>query len=107
MIIHVNETYLLLNYLIAIATSIILAIVLKMPILPEKPRRFSWTNSAVFPTPIIAIGLLAICFSIKFIWIYDGMVLAIIIGIVSAFFVKYLFYYVFPIPPKVMEEVNE
>lgn len=100
MIIHVNETYLLVSYLIAIITSIILAIVLKMPILPEKPIRFSWTNSAIFPTPIIAIGLLAICFSINFIWIYNGIVLAIIMGIVSALFVKYLFYYVFPNPPE-------
>lgn len=108
MIIHVSETYLLLSYLIAIATSIIIAIILKMPILPEKPRRFSWTNTAVFPTPIIAIGLLAICFSINFVWVYNGMVLAIIMGIVSAFFVKYLFYYIFPNPPEVMEEeVNE
>ena len=106
MIIHVNETY-LLNYLITIATSIIIAIVLKMPILPEKPKRFSWTNSAVFPAPIIAIGLLAICFSMNFLWIYDGMVLAIIISIISVLFVKYLFYYIFPIPPEGVEEVNE
>ncbi|MCL2116078.1 MAG: energy-converting hydrogenase A subunit A EhaA [Methanobrevibacter sp.] len=106
MIVHLNETY-LLNYLIAIATSIIIAIGLKMPILPEKPRRFSWTNSAIFPTPIIAIGLLAICFSINFLWIYNGMVLAIIMGLVSALFVKYLFYHVFPNPPEVKEEVNE
>ncbi|MDR2966401.1 MAG: energy-converting hydrogenase A subunit A EhaA [Methanobacteriaceae archaeon] len=107
MIVHVGETYLLLSYLIAITTSIIIAIGLKMPILPEKPRRFSWTNSAVFPTPIIALGLLAICFSINFIWIYNGIVLAIITGVVSALFVKYLFYYVFPNPPETMEEVNE
>ena len=107
MIVHVHEAYLLLNYLIAIATSVLIAIGLKMPILPEKPRRFSWTNCALFPTPIIAIGLLAICFSINFIWIYDGMVLAVIMGILSAFFVKYLFFHVFPKPPELMEEVDE
>jgi len=106
MIIHVSETF-LLNYLIAIITSIIIAIGLKMPFLPEKPRRFSWTNSAMFPTPIFAIGLSAICFSLNIIWIYDGMVLAILMGIFSAFFVKYLFYYVFPKPPELKEESNE
>ena len=106
MIIILSETF-LLNYLIAIVTSIIIAIGIKMPVLPEKPRRFSWTNSALFPTPIIAIGLLAICFSIKFLWIYDGMVLAMIIGIISPLFIKYLFNYVFPNPPVLLEEENE
>ncbi|MCL2156764.1 MAG: energy-converting hydrogenase A subunit A EhaA [Methanobrevibacter sp.] len=106
MIIILSETF-LLNYLIAIVTSIIIAIGIKMPVLPEKPRRFSWTNSALFPTPIIAIGLLAICFSIKFLWIYDGMVLAMIIGIISPLVVKYLFNYVFPNPPVLLEEENE
>lgn len=99
MIMEANGIQLLLNYLVAIIVSIIVALALKLPILPEKPRRFSWINSALFPTPIIAIGILAIIFSVNFYWIYNGLVLAVIVGILSALFVKYLFFYVFPKPP--------
>ncbi|MGN1363486.1 MAG: energy-converting hydrogenase A subunit A EhaA [Methanobrevibacter sp.] len=99
MIFLISETTLLLNYLITIIVSIIMALILRLPFLPEKPRRFSWTNSAIFPTPIIAMGVLAFCFSINFYWLYDGKVLALIVGILSAIFVKYLFKYVFPNAP--------
>ncbi|MGL6299112.1 MAG: energy-converting hydrogenase A subunit A EhaA, partial [Methanobacteriaceae archaeon] len=96
MIIHVNEIYLLLNYIVAIVVSISLAIILKVPILPEKPRRFSNTASAIFPTPIIAIGLLAVFFSLGFYWLYNGLILAIIMGVFSAIFVKFGFKHIFP-----------
>ena len=99
MIFLISETTLLLNYLITIIVSIIMALILRLPFLPEKPRRFSWTNSAIFPTPIIAMGVLAFCFSINFYWLYEGKVLALIVGILSAIFVKYLFKYVFPNSP--------
>lgn len=99
MIIEANGIQLLLNYLVTIVVSIVIALALKIPLIPEKPRRFSWTNSALFPTPIIAIGILAIIFSVNFYWIYNGLILAVIIGILSALFVKYLFFYVFPKPP--------
>lgn len=101
MVIEANGIHFLINYLITIIVSIVVALALKLPLLPERPKRFSWTNSAVYPTPIIALGLLAIIFSLKIYWIYDGLVLAIIIGILSALFVKYLFYYIFPNPPSV------
>jgi energy-converting hydrogenase A subunit A len=99
MIIHVNEFYVLLNYLIAIVVSILIAIMLRLPIFPEKPRRFSWTKSVLFPTPIISIGFLAIFYSTGFYWIYNGIILATLIGILSPLFVKYLFDYIFPKPP--------
>ena len=95
MIIHV-ELYLLINYLISAVISIAIALCIGLPLLPEKPRRFSWTRSAIFPTPIISMGLLAIFYSTGFYWIYNGMVLSIIIGVLSSFFMKYLFEYVFP-----------
>lgn len=103
MIIEANGIPFLLNYLITIIVSIVVALVLGLPLLPDKPKRFSWVNSAIYPTPIIALGLLAILFALKIVWIYNGLVLAIIIGILSALFVKYLFYYVFPNPPGVNE----
>jgi len=98
MIIHVNVTYLLLSYLIAIVTSILSALVLGLPLLPKKPIRFSYEKSAIFPTPIFAVGFLAICFSVNFFWIYNGMVLAIFWGIVSGLFMKFIFDFVFPQP---------
>ncbi len=93
-----NGLALLINYLVAIIVCIVVALALKLPLVPEKPIRNSWTNSAVFPTPIFAIGVLAIFFSFNFYWIYNGLILAVIVGILSAFFVKYLFYWVFPNP---------
>lgn len=93
-----------MNYLIAIIISIIIALGLRLPLLPPKPKRFSFDVCALFPTPIIAIGILAILFALNFYWIWDGIALAIIIAIFSAIFVKYLFNYVFPKPPETQEE---
>ncbi len=101
MIIEANSIPFLIDYLVTIFVSIVVALALRLPLLPNKPKRFSWVNSAIYPTPIIALGLLAILFVFKIYWIYNGLILAIIIGIFSAFFVKYLFYYIFPNPPGV------
>jgi energy-converting hydrogenase A subunit A len=98
MIIHVNETYLIVNFLIAAIVSIIVALGLRLPLLPNRPIRFSFDKSAIFPTPIFAMGFLAICFSVNFYWIYNGMVLAIFWAFVSALFVKFGFDFVFPKP---------
>lgn len=90
---------LIIDYLITIFTSIIVALVLRLPFLPEKPRRFSFNVSALYPTPIIAIGILSFFFILNYSFAYDGKLLALIIGICSALFVKYLFFYIFPKPP--------
>ena len=93
-----NGFQLLMNYIVAIIVAIVLSLILKLPILPEKPIRFSWTKSALFPTPIFAVVILAIFYSLKIFWIYNGLIIAIIVGIFSAIFVKYLFDYIFPNP---------
>lgn len=93
-----NGFQLFVNYMVAIIVAIGLALALRLPLLPEKPIRFSWTRSALFPTPIFALGILAIFYSLNAFWIYDGLVIAIIVGVFSAVFVKYLFYYIFPNP---------
>lgn len=98
MIIHLSETYIILNYLIAAIVSIVIALGLRLPLLPKKQIRFSFDKSAVFPTPIFAIGFLAICFSVNFFWVYDGIILAVFWGVVSAYFVRFAFDYVFPKP---------
>ena len=69
-----------------------------LPLLPSKPYRYSFDVSAIYPTPIIAMGILSLFFVLNYTFIYNGLVLAIIIGVLSALFVKYLFDFVFPKP---------
>ena len=84
--------------IIAIIVSIIMALILRLPLLPSKPYRYSFDVSALYPTPIIAIGIFSIFLVLNYTFIYNGLVLAAIIGILSALFVKYLFDFVFPKP---------
>lgn len=88
----------LLAYIVAILVSIIMALILRLPLLPSKPYRYSFDVSALYPTPIIAIGIFSIFLVLNYTFIYNGLVLAAIIGILSALFVKYLFDFVFPKP---------
>lgn len=88
----------LLAYIVAIIVSIIVALILRIPLLPSKPYRYSFDVSAIYPTPIIAIGILSIFLVLNYTFMYNGLVLAVIIGVLSALFVKYLFDFVFPKP---------
>lgn len=103
MFIQGNEMYLFSGYLITIIVSVIIAKGLGLSWLPDKPIRYSFNMSAIFPTPIIAIGLLAIFYRLGYIWIYHGIVLAVLIGVISAVFTKYFFFYLFPKPPETQE----
>ena len=99
----------LLAYIVAIICSIIVALVLKIPLLPSKPYRYSFDVSAIYPTPIIAIGILSLFLVLNYTFMYNGLVLAVIIGVLSALFVKYLFDFVFPKPrdDNMGEDINE
>lgn len=66
--------------------------------MPSKPYRYSFDVSAIYPTPIIAMGIFSIFLVLNYTFMYNGLVLAIVIGILSALFVKYLFDFVFPKP---------
>ncbi len=88
----------LLAYIITIIVSIIVALILKVPLLPSKPYRYSFDVSALYPTPIIAIGIFSIFLVLNYTFMYNGIVLAVVIGLLSALFVKYLFYFIFPKP---------
>ena len=88
----------LVAYIVAIVCSIIVALVLRLPLLPSKPYRYSFDVSALYPTPIIAIGILSIFLVLNYTFMYNGLLLAAIIGVLSALFVKYLFDFVFPKP---------
>ena len=99
----------LLAYIVAIVCSIIVALVLRLPLLPSKPYRYSFDVSALYPTPIIAIGILSIFLVLNYTFMYNGLVLAVVIGVLSALFVKYLFDFVFPKPldENAGEDINE
>ena len=88
----------LLAYIVTIVCSIVFALILRLPLLPSKPYRYSFDVSALYPTPIIAIGLLSIFLVLNYTFMYNGLVLAIVLGVLSALFVKYLFDFVFPKP---------
>ena len=88
----------LLAYVVAIICSIIVALLLRLPLLPSKPYRYSFDVSAIYPTPIIAIGILSIFLVLNYTFMYNGLILAAIIGVLSALFVKFLFDFVFPQP---------
>lgn len=94
----INVFDMLLAYIVAIIVSIIVALILRIPLLPSKPYRYSFDVSAIYPTPIIAIGILSIFLVLNYTFMYNGLVLAVIIGVLSALFVKYLFDFVFPKP---------
>ena len=88
----------LLAYIVAIVCSIAVALLLRLPLLPSKPYRYSLDVSAIYPTPIIAIGILSIFLVLNYTFMFNGLVLAVVIGVLSALFVKYLFDFVFPKP---------
>ena len=88
----------LLAYVVTIIASIVVALILKIPLLPGKPYRYSFDVSAIYPTPIIAIGIFSIFLVLNYTFMYNGLVLAVVIGVLSALFVKYLFDFIFPKP---------
>ena len=88
----------IIAYIAAIICSIVVALILRLPLLPSKPYRYSFDVSALYPTPIIAIGVLSIFLVLNYTFMYNGLVLAIAVGVLSALFVKYLFDFVFPKP---------
>ena len=96
--ISISSFDILLAYIVAIAVAVVVALALKIPLLPSKPYRYSYDVSAIYPTPIIAIGVLSIFLVLNYTFMYNGLLLAAIIGILSALFVKYLFDFVFPKP---------
>ncbi|MBM4241517.1 MAG: hypothetical protein FJ150_07660 [Euryarchaeota archaeon] len=83
------------EYIIAIVSATVLGLILRLPILPDKPMRNSWMISIIFPTVILAVGFFAIFNYFK---VYNNIYTAIIIGIFSAVFSKFFLERVFPKP---------
>ncbi len=91
MIIHVDIVT-VTSYILAVISAIIVGFILKLPLLPEKPIRDSWTISIIFPTTIIALGLSAMVFELG----WNGMIVGTVIGILSSFISKYLLEKILP-----------
>lgn len=107
--ISISAMDILLAYIVTIICAIGVALVLRIPLLPSKPYRYSFDVSAIYPTPIIAVGILSLFLVLNYTFMYNGLVLAIVIGVLSALFVKYLFDFVFPKPlnEDAGEDMNE
>ena len=107
--ISISSMDIVLAYIVTIICAIGVALVLKIPLLPSKPYRYSFDVSAVYPTPIIAVGILSLFLVLNYTFMYNGLVLAVVIGVISALFVKYLFDFVFPKPlgENAGEDINE
>lgn len=95
MIIHV--TY-LSGYITGIISSIIISVILGLPLAPERPARHSWTPSAIFPAPIIAMGLVAICIKLGVTGMYGGVDLGVVSGFLAALMTAYFLEDIFPRP---------
>ncbi len=91
MIIHVDVVT-ILSYTGALVSAIIVGFILRLPLLPERPIRDSWTISIIFPTAVIALGLSAMVFELG----WSGIIVGIIIGVISALISKYLLETILP-----------
>ena len=98
MIIHANVLLTISSYILAVASAMIVGLVLRLPIIPEKPMRYSWTVSIIFPTSVLAVGFTAVIFKLG----YNGLLVAVIVGVFTAIFAKYFLERVLPRPQ--MEE---
>ncbi len=97
MIIHAN----VFSYIIAIAAALLLSLALRLPLLPEKPMRSSWTISAVFPTAVLSLGFYAMVYKLGF----QGYIVALTTGIITALFAKFVLEKLVPKPEG--EELHE
>lgn len=93
MILHVDLVT-MLSYLLAVISAIIVGFILKLPLLPERPIRYSFTTSIIFPTTVIALGLSAMVFELG----WGGIIVGIIVGVISALISKYLLESLLPRP---------
>ncbi len=94
MIIHANVLITISSYILAVVSAIIMGLVLRLRFLPEKPMRHSWTVSIIFPTTVLALGFTAIVFKLG----YEGLLVAVVVGVVTAIFAKYFLERILPKP---------
>jgi energy-converting hydrogenase A subunit A len=98
MFIHGFIPITIISYILAVVAAMVVGLVLRIPILPERPMRYSWTISIVFPTSILALGFTAMLFKLG----YTGIPVAVIVGILTAVLAKFFLEKLLPRPQ--MEE---
>jgi energy-converting hydrogenase A subunit A len=94
MFIHAFAPITILSYILAVIAAMVVGLVLRIPILPERPMRYSWTISIIFPTSVLALGFTAMLFKLG----YTGIPITIIVGIITAVFAKYFLERLLPRP---------
>lgn len=98
MIIHVDVVT-ILSYTLAVLSAIIVGFIVRLPLLPERPIRHSFTISIVFPTTVIALGLSAMIFELG----WGGIIVGIVTGVLSALISRYLLESILPKPTEPVE----
>ncbi|WP_423792900.1 energy-converting NiFe hydrogenase A subunit EhaA [Methanocaldococcus indicus] len=73
----------MINYIISVVISVVLALIFRMPILPKD--KFSFKTTVVFPTPILALGFYVILKHLFF----DNIYISVISGILGFLFSFY------------------
>ncbi len=77
----------------------IVGLLLKLPLLPEKPMRQSWTISVIFPTAVLALGFTAMVSKLGYFTFSNlDYLIAIIIGVITAIFSKFILERILPRP---------
>jgi energy-converting hydrogenase A subunit A len=95
-------------YIIAAGSALILGLLFKQPLLPEEPKRQSWTISAIFPTAVLALGFTAMISKLGYLTSSNlDYLIALAIGVVSAFFSIYLLEKILPRPSIAKETPEE
>jgi len=97
-------------YIIATGSALILSLLLKQPLLPEEPKRQSWTLSAIFPTAVLALGFTAMIAKLGYLTSsYTDYIIALAIGVITAFFSKFILEKILPRPamPDEVSEINQ
>lgn len=91
MIIHANVIT-ISSYALAVISAVVVGLALRIPLLPERPMRHSNTISIVFPTAVLALGFNAMVFKLG----YEGLLVAVVVGVLTAIFAKYILERVLP-----------
>lgn len=88
-------------YIIAVGSAMILGLLLRQPLLPEKPIRQSWTVSVIFPTAVLALGFMAMVSKLGYLR-YDDLnyIIALAVGVLTAIFSKFILERILPRPPQ-------
>lgn len=95
-------------YIIAAGSAIILGLLLKQPLLPEEPKRQSWTLSVIFPTGVLALGFTAMISKLGYLNSSNiDYLIALSIGVLTAVFSKFILERILPRPPAAHEDSDD